>query len=338
MTRPRIGFLGVGWLGRNRLEAIVEHGLAEVAAIADPSPARRAEALALAPGAIACEHAGQLLQLPLDGVVIATPSALHTEHSLSALARGRAVFCQKPLARTADETELVVDAARASDRLLAVDLAYRHTAAMRAVRDVVAIGELGRIHTLDLAFHSAYGPDAPWCYDKQLSGGGCVVDLGTHLVDLALWLLDFPALAGVDSRLVASGAPIDPAGSSVEDFASVHLHLAGGVLVRLVTSWRASVGRDAVIEVTVHGTDGGAALRNVGGSFCDFVGERYRGARVERLTSPPDRWRGRAAVAWVERLTTNARFDAEADRLVELARIVDAIYQRNRTIELRGVA
>lgn len=337
MTRPRLGFLGVGWIGRHRLQAIREHGGADIVAIADPSRECRDAALRIAPGAATCERLGQLLELPLDGIVVATPSALHAEHCLATLARGRAVFCQKPLGRNAPETALVVDAARAVDRLLGVDFSYRHTAAMQKIRDVVRAGEIGRVFAIDLVFHNAYGPEAAWFYDKTSSGGGCVIDLGVHLVDLALWLLEFPRVLGVDSRLFASGTAIEPSGRQVEDFANVHVHLEGGAIVRLACSWRVSAGRDAVIEAQVFGTGGGLAMRNVGGSFYDFIAERFRGTQTEQLAAPPDAWGGRAAVAWVERLAAGARFDPEAERFVDVARVLDAVYERG-TVELRGVA
>ena len=133
-ARVRLGFLGVGWIGRHRMAAIERDGRAEIVGIADPSSERRDAALALAPGATACEHLGQLLELPLDGIVIATPSALHAEHALTALDRGLAVFCQKPLARDAAEAGRVVAAARQTNSLLGVDLSYRHTAAIQRLR------------------------------------------------------------------------------------------------------------------------------------------------------------------------------------------------------------
>ncbi|HLL45827.1 MAG TPA: Gfo/Idh/MocA family oxidoreductase, partial [Longimicrobiaceae bacterium] len=190
-ARPRLGFLGVGWIGRHRMEAIVNTGAAGVAAIADPSPEMAAEAGKLAPGAEVVGSLDELLDAGVDGVVIATPSALHAEQSIRALRRGAAVFCQKPLGRTAAEARGVVDAARAADRLLEVDLSYRFTEGMRRIRDAVRSGALGRVFAADLVFHNAYGPDKPWFYDRSLSGGGCVMDLGVHLVDLALWVLDF---------------------------------------------------------------------------------------------------------------------------------------------------
>ena len=193
-ARPRLGFLGVGWIGRHRMQAILETGAVEIAAIADPSPEMAAEAGRLAPNATLVPTLDDLLDAGVDGVVIATPSALHAEQSIRALERGAAVFCQKPLGRTAAETRAVVDAARAADRLLGVDLSYRFTAGMRRIREVVRSGALGRVYAADLVFHNAYGPDKPWFYDPALSGGGCVMDLGVHLVDLALWTLGFPGL------------------------------------------------------------------------------------------------------------------------------------------------
>ena len=123
-TLPRLGFLGVGWIGRNRMEAVAPY--VEVAAIHDPAPLDFVTQ---------CYKPSfdELLDCDLDGVVIATPSALHAEQAIAALERGLAVFCQKPLGRTATEARRVVDAARAADRLLAVDLSYRFTRAAQAL-------------------------------------------------------------------------------------------------------------------------------------------------------------------------------------------------------------
>jgi predicted dehydrogenase len=328
-SRVRLGFLGVGWIGRHRMAAIEGDGRAEIIGFADPSKERRDIAQALAPAATACEHLGQLLELPLDGIVVATPSALHAEHCLAALGRGLAVFCQKPLARDAAETRRVIAAARDANCLLGIDLSYRYTAAIQQLREIIRGGGIGRVFAADLTFHNAYGPDAAWFYDKAASGGGCVIDLGIHLIDLALWLLDFPVVETVDSQLFARGARLTGE-HVVEDYAVVQLRLAGQVAVRLTSSWRISAGRDAVIEATWFGTEGGAALKNVDGSFYDFVAERYRGTQREQLAAPPDDWGGRAAVDWVSRLAQGAGFDPDAERLIEVASVIDRIYAADR--------
>ena len=326
MGRPRVGFLGVGWIGRHRMEAMLETGGIEAAAVADPSDEMAAEALKLAPAAKRVDGLDGLLAERLDGVVIATPSALHAEQSIRALEAGAAVFCQKPLGRTTVEAQAVVEAARRADRLLAVDLSYRFTEGMRRIRELIQAGELGRVYAADLVFHNAYGPDKGWFYDPALSGGGCVMDLGVHLVDLALWALDFPELGRVSSQLLAGGKPL-PEGK-VEDYAAAQIELASGASVRLACSWRLPAGQDAIISAAFYGTEGGAALRNVGGSFYDFTAERYRGTATEILASPPDSWGGRAAADWAARLAAGERFDPAAERLVAVADALDRIYGR----------
>lgn len=326
--RPRIGFVGVGWIGRHRMEAILATGAVDAAAIADPSSECLAAAMALAPHAEVVADLKEMLSLGLDGIVIATPSALHAAQSIAALEAGAAVFCQKPLGRTAAEVRAVVDAARAADRLLAVDLSYRFTAGMTKIAELVRGGALGRVHAVDLTFHNAYGPDKPWFYDPARSGGGCVMDLGVHLVDLALWTLGFPEVEAVESHIFAGGEPLAGTPSVCEDYAVATLTLAGGTIVRLACSWRLHAGREAVIAAEFHGTDGGAAMRNVNGSFYDFAAERFSGTSAETLAEPPDSWGGRAAADWAQRLTAGGRFDPEAEKLVEVAQVLDRIYRR----------
>ncbi|HET6232813.1 MAG TPA: Gfo/Idh/MocA family oxidoreductase [Longimicrobiaceae bacterium] len=327
-ARPRLGFLGTGWIGRHRMEAIARSGVAEVAMISDPSAEMVAEAAKAAPGAQVADSFDALLDAGLDGIVIATPSALHAEQSIRALESGAAVFCQKPLGRTAAEVRAVVDAARAADRLLSVDLSYRFTEGMTRIKERVENGELGRIFGVDLTFHNAYGPDKPWFYDPALSGGGCVMDLGVHLVDLALWTLGFPAVESVSSQLYAGGEPLGGRTDRVEDYATATVELAGGASVRLACSWRLNAGTDAVIAASFFGTGGGAEMRNVGGSFYDFSADLFHGTGRESLAAPPDDWGGGAATDWARRLAAGERFDPAAERLVDVARVLDGIYGR----------
>lgn len=153
-----------------------------------------------------------------------------------------------------------------------------------------------------------------------------MIDLGVHLADLALWMLDFPAVEAVASRLYAGGQPLSPGSSEVEDYAVARLDLAGGTNVRLACSWRLHAGQEAVIEASFYGTGGAVTLRNVGGSFYDFEAHHHYGTQSERLVSPPDAWGGRAGAAWARALAENPRFDPAADRFPEVAGVLDRIY------------
>ncbi len=323
---PRLGFLGVGWIGHNRMEVLAKSGAAEIAVICDPVPELCERALKTVPAAEPAASFDELLDADLDGIVIATPSAQHAEQSIRALERGFALFCQKPLGRSAVETRRVVDAARAADRLLGVDLSYRFTAAMQAVRQVITSGSIGDIYAANLVFHNAYGPDKPWFYDRKLAGGGCVMDLGIHLVDAALWMFGLPAVTGATSRIYAQGKLLRPPLEVVEDYATAKLDFDNGSTADIACSWRLPVGQDCVIAAEFYGTRGGVAFRNVNGSFYDFIAERYDGTKRTLLASPPDAWSGRAAVVWAERLARGERFDAANEGLVRVAEVLDRIY------------
>ncbi|MBC7137270.1 MAG: Gfo/Idh/MocA family oxidoreductase [Defluviimonas sp.] len=325
-ARPRIGFVGLGWIGQHRMRAIADTGAAQIVALADPDAGAVAAAAEAAPAAVPLATLEEVLALAPDGVVIATPSALHAAQTIAALKAGAAVFCQKPLGRNAGEVAAAVAAARQADRLLAVDLSYRQTAAIRAIGDWIAAGELGEVFAADLTFHNAYGPDKPWFYDLAQAGGGCVMDLGVHLLDLALWLLGDPGVASVSAALWAGGQRLGPQAQVPEDHAMATITLATGAVLRLNCSWRLHLGADALIACDFHGTNGGASFRNEGGSFYDFSAHLHRGTARLGHVGPPDAWGGRVAADWARRLAQSRAFDAGADRLIPLAEALDGIY------------
>ena len=333
LRTPSLGFLGVGWIGRSRMQSLVSSGAAVAAAVADPDPELRRAAVADARAAARAgdpepvEAAGLdgLLACDLDGVVIATPSAQHAEQAITALAGGLPVFCQKPLGRNAAEAGAVVAAAERADRLLGVDLSYRYTEAITRIAGLLAADAIGEPYALDLVFHNAYGPDKPWFRRRNQAGGGCLIDLGTHLVDLALWLTGSRSAEVRAARVLHQGKPLDTGANEVEDFALAELEL-GGIVARLACSWWLPAGRDCVIEVVLYGGRGALALRNVDGSFYDFEARLQRGRESELLAAPPDDWGGRALRAWADRLVADRHFDRAAREYVAVSQVIDEIY------------
>ncbi len=333
---PRLAFVGLGWIGAQRLAAVTAAGAAEAVALCESAPERLAAAAAGHPGAACFADPGDLWRraaaLDLDGVVIATPNALHAPQVLAALERGLAVFCQKPLALSAAEARLLIAASREADRPLAVDYSYRHTAGAGEIRRAIAAGELGRMVALETVFHNAYGPDKAWCRDPALAGGGALMDLGVHLIDLALWLTEARAVTAVAGRATAGGQPVEGAGSrrGIDDFATAWLELETGAGERatatLAVSWNAHAGEDCTIRAAAFGTAGGAELANVGGSFYDFELRRYSGRSRQTSHRESGEWMGRGIAAWAERLAAAPRFDPAAIRGILVAEVVDAVY------------
>jgi len=284
-------------------------------------------ALQLAPDALALGSFEDMLEQDLDGIVIATPSALHAAQSIAALDRGLAVFCQKPLGRSHAEVEAVVEAARRADRALGLDLSYRHTAGMQQIRALIASGALGPVFSADLMFHNAYGPDKPWFYDPALSGGGCLTDLGSHLVDLMFYLFKSPSIEVRYVNLLSQGKQILSLGERVEDFAEAQLKTSTEISIRMACSWKLPGGKDAEIYFRIYGTAGGASFHNVNGSFYDFQADYFTQNTTETLTTPPDEWGGKAIQRWAKQLVQKNTFDPDNYELIKSAALLEEIYK-----------
>lgn len=322
---PRVGFIGLGWIGRARLDAL-EHAV-EVAVLVDSDGSRLQSAARVHPAAIASTQFDALLDQPLDAVVIATPNGLHASQAIACLERGMAVFCQKPLATTLADVERIITTARRADRLLGVDFCYRHVHGMQELRRRLMNGAIGEVIGIDLTFHNAYAPDQSWSQDRRLAGGGCLMDLGVHLLDLALWLQGMPPIERVRSRLFARGEPVQGRDGALEDLAYAEFIQANGAIVRLSCSWHAHIGRPALIQMALTGTRGGALWSNVDGSFHDFELHVFRGTGCERLGTHPDSWGPRALLSWLDQLRESNRFAPDASDFVRSAALIEEAYR-----------
>lgn len=327
-VRPRIGFVGVGAQGSQRLADFVSANVGRVAGIVDPASSAVRVAKAVASDAPVCATLEDLLMQDVDGVVIASPSALHADQALRALSKGAAVFCQRPLGRSTAETRRIVQAAKTADRLLGVDLPYRFIAGVAEMRSLLTSGALGEVFSASLLHHSARAPEAPWSSDVTKAGGGCLVDSGTFLIDLALWLLGQKNVVGVEGRAFRNGKRLVDTRGTTEDYVTARLLLGTGAEVSIACSWRLSVGHDALIEAVFYGTKGAVRLANVKGSPVDFVVERMVGKERQVLAKPPDPWRGRSLVAWAQRLAAQRTYDPSVESIIEVARVMDAVYAR----------
>lgn len=324
---PKLAFVGIGWIGLLRMQALLAQDCATVCAVYDPCANAAARAAEQSTGITINACFDDLLKSEADGLVIATPSALHAEQAIRALNHGKAVFCQKPLARTFNETQQVVNAARAANKRLAVDFSYRHLAGVAQIGTLIESGELGDIFAANLTFHNAYGPDKPWFYDRRSAGGGCVMDLGIHLIDLVIWLLGGGQVSQLNSCLFHQGKRLDPGADEVEDFAQASFAL-DNTQVQLNCSWNLHAGQDAIIEACFYGTKGGACIRNVGGSFFDFEVYRFNGTDRQKLAGFPDDWGGRALTTWAQEVGIDQGYDPSIESVLQVAEVIDRIYSR----------
>lgn len=330
MNAPRIGFAGTGRIGARRMKAIAKAQSADIIGVFDPdgNGARAALDEAGLRKTPVLDDYEALLELAPDGVVVSSPNRLHAQQSIQALEHDASVFCQKPLGCTRKEVETVVDTARRQDRLLDVDFTYRQSPALQEIYRRVRAGEIGDIYAADLIFHNAFGPDKTWFYDRAQSGGGCFLDLGVHMVDLALWLFDFPHVENVSSRFFTRGRPVNGKNNdTVEDYALARLDMDNGATAQVACSWHLSAGCNAVLQTVLHGTKGSMQAYNVNGSYFNMIAEKMDGTQKQTLVRPNGRWDSRTAINWTQRLREDNGFASEAVRYGEIAFVLDEVYQ-----------
>lgn len=326
MTPVRLGVLGCGWIARSRLRQIADDGLAEVVAVADVDASALSAIGALAPRAKACTSLEELAVARPDAVMISTPSALHREQALALLRRGMPVFVQKPLALSAAGVKELLGVAESADLPLGTDFCYRHLRSAVALRHELRHGAIGRPFLIEGCFHNAYRPGSGWADQPDLAGGGALIDLGIHLLDLLVWLTDQP-LTLLGAQLLRRGQPVGR--EATEDFAALDLQQGAGARARLVTSWDASTGRDAQIDLRLYGPHGCLQLGNREGSFFDFDAWLFQGTNAQHLAADDgDAWQAGPLRAWLRQVSAGSGYRKPGWAAQSMA-VIDRAYSQH---------
>ncbi|MFP4624730.1 MAG: Gfo/Idh/MocA family protein [Gemmatimonadota bacterium] len=168
----------------------------------------------------------------VDAVVICSPSHLHQEHAIAALEAGKDVIVERPLALDPEGAEAMIRAAESADRLLMVAYNNRFRPDTRGVKSFVASGELGRIYTVHGTWFNrkSHLRRKTWRHRRE-TGGGAFMDLGVQVLDLCLWMLDYPRAERVTANLNPGEA------MEVEDAAAVLIGLEGGAALSVQVTW-----------------------------------------------------------------------------------------------------
>jgi len=227
MTEPvRIGVVGAGAIAQlTHLPLLSRMRGAKLVAVCDND---RAKARALADRFDIEDTYNDIEDLlesgELQAVVIATPNHLHEPHVLSAIAAGIDVLCERPLAMSARGVERIVNAAERAKRKVAVANNYRFRSDVQALAAFLRGGELGKLAGIRAgAYHFRRGEQG-WRLRRAESGGGAFFDYGLPLLDLALWLADFPEAERVVAHMDRAVGK-----NAVEDAMLVQLSCAGGI-------------------------------------------------------------------------------------------------------------
>lgn len=252
----RAGFLGGGFMAAVHSRAARAAG-ARLVALASSSPGRAAQAAdRLGIGRPARDAAELIAAHDIDVVHVCTPNRDHAEQTLAALAAGKHVICEKPLATSVDDARAVVVAAEEAGVAGGVPFVYRYHPAVRQARELVATGAVGRILTIDGAYLQDWlldAGDTDWRADAVTGGASrAFADIGSHLCDLLEFVTGrrIVALSARTSTVfdTRAGAPVEN-----EDIAAVVVELEGGALGTLLVSQLAP-GRKNGLVLELHGS------------------------------------------------------------------------------------
>lgn len=341
----RAGVVGLGWAGQQHMEAYSTLPGVELVAIAGMEDEPRA-ALGERYGLtrLYTDWKDLVADGDLDVVSVAVPTFLHAPISVGALQAGIHVLSEKPIARTAAEAQSMVDAAHAAGRVLEVAFNHRRRGDIEALKAAIDAGRIGRPYHGRATWLRRSGIPAlgSWFTNREMAGGGPLIDIGVHVLDYAMHLFGEPRVLAVSAvthselgtrgRGGAAGGKQDVGSAyEVEDLASLLLRLEGGGSLVLETSWAAYRPAGDEFGITLYGTEGGADLRVVdyapAGELTIFTGD---GEATADVTVDADPGRGHTAVVetFLQHVAdTDHWADYDGSVALERARIIDAAYE-----------
>jgi predicted dehydrogenase len=270
MAKIRIGIIGTGNISHSHMDGYRQLGQVEVVAACDINRDRvKAYAKQYGIPHVFTDYNEMLEMKDIDAVSVCTWNNVHAAASIAALRAGKHVLCEKPLSMTVAEAEAIGQEAEKANRLLMVGFVMRFEQKAMLLHDWIKAGHFGQIYYAKAAYLRRAGNPGGWFADKTRSGGGPLIDLGVHIIDIGHYLMGKPALATASgatfnklgyrenlkgvSRYTAS----DAAGvSDVEDMAVAFLRFADGSVMEVETSYSQHIGEDT-FTFECFGTKGG---------------------------------------------------------------------------------
>ncbi len=271
----RVGVVGIGWAGQQHLNSYVRLDGVEVVAIAGMETDLLGELAQTHNVPNAFERWEDMIEAGgLDAISVAVPTFLHAPIAIAALQAGIHVLSEKPIARSGDEAQSMVDAARAANRVLDVAFNHRRRGDMQRLKQAIDAGELGDLYYARGSWLRREGIPGMggWFTNKNASGGGALIDIGVHALDYSLYFMGEPTAISVSAVSYDKLGSRGRGGSSyseaskrsgefeVEDFASALIRFDNGSSLSLEAAWAGYRSVNDTMDFSVFGTDGGAEL------------------------------------------------------------------------------
>jgi myo-inositol 2-dehydrogenase / D-chiro-inositol 1-dehydrogenase len=245
-----IGLTGTGWVADVHARALARVPAARLVAVASRDRAR-GEAFVKKYGMLRvhADHTALLADPEVDVICVGLPNDRHHRVVLDAAAAGKHVICEKPLATSLARGREMVAACRNAGVMLAIAEQLCFAPKLVRARDLVQAGELGRVFRV-FQRHQHGGPHSRWFFERSAAGGGVLMDMGCHSIEVARWVLGRPPARAVYARLSNQIHP----DSELEDHCTLLVEFEGGAVALLEPSWALRGGMESQLEL--FGTEG----------------------------------------------------------------------------------
>ncbi len=353
----RIGIIGCG-VGMLHLQGFAENPRAEVVAIAGLDEERCRElATQFGVPRVYRDYQELIADPAVEAVTVAVPNILHFPVALAALEAGKHVMVEKPLAPTSGEGQKIIDAARRADRVLGVVFNRRSRQDVQIVKREIERGHLGDIYHARAFWMRRSGIPGlgTWFTSKEMAGGGPLIDLGVHVIDLALWVLGNPKARRVSAATYSELGPqgrgqwqggrfkISPGQPyEVEDFATAFIRFDGNLTLQVDASWAAYTGHGDDFGLSLLGDNGGAEIH--ARDYAQTGTLRFYGEidGVPTVTEPrllERHGHGEVFRQFIASVLDGAPMSPSGEEGLDRVRLIEAIYRSaalGREVEVEG--
>ncbi len=290
------------------------------------------------------DAASMLAAAKPDLVSVCVPNIFHKPMTIAALQAGAHVLCEKPMALHYADALDMVQAAKTAGRSLTVGHHTRFHPPAAAMYDYIASGKLGELYYVKASYlrRSGIPGYGSWFTNKDLAGGGAMLDIGCHILDLALWFLGHPKPLTVSASTFAKfgprakglggwGADHFPAGArfDVDDLATAFVRFENGITLTIDASW-AGHGTDGQ-RLQVFGTEGGVELNDK--AFGKEQPVHYFAEAADALTEEPVPYKAlpgssydHEIAAWVEGIRSGRPPLITGEQGAAVVQIIEAMY------------
>lgn len=277
MSELKIGLIGAGSISESHLQAYQANPKVQLVAVCDLKEDRAREvAKKYNIPHVYTDYNELLANQDVQAVSICTWNNSHAEISIAALKAGKDVLCEKPLCKTVDEAQQVEQAVRETGKLLQVGYVRRHASNIAVLKKFIDAGDLGDIYYAKASLIRRLGNPGGWFADRERSGGGPLIDIGVHAIDLCWYLMGKPKVKSVSGNTYHKlgnrsniqnyefykAADYDAAHNTVEDMANALIRFENGASLMVDVSFTLHA-RENSAQINIYGDKGGAEIEPV---------------------------------------------------------------------------